>query len=104
MSLENFTNSIDITVETIWKGKVGVRDRYVDQAVREKKDLHITHGNKTMIIPYNNILTRIMYKSNTPFKDRYSKAEHYLYYYSWAFNPKPVVVAKAPEFEQLSLF
>lgn len=105
MSLEEFTNSIDIRVETIWQGKVGVRDKYVDQAIREFKGLHISHGNETMKIPPEKVKSMILFKSKTPLFDKFSKAEHFLYYYFWAFNPRRAVVTpKAPEVEQLQLF
>ena len=78
--------NIKISVATIWAGKVGVRDRYVEQARNEKKGLEITHKQQTMIIKPEFVDKLIVMKSKTAFTDKFSNRKHYLYYYNW--NPK----------------
>ena len=109
-SLDDFVDYIEVTVETLWQNKVAVRDRYIKEATEKQKALVLKfHGDK-MRIPFEYITGRILFKSKKPFKDRYSNAEHWLYYFAWRpegqqkriIEPTPVKKEVAPK--QRSLF
>ena len=74
---------IKVKIKTIWHGKVGIRDKYVEKARREKDDICIVKGNDMMIVPFEKIGEAIVGKSEFPMKDRYSKENHYLLYFHW---------------------
>lgn len=111
-SLDDFVDYIEVTVETLWQEKVAVRDRYIDEAIEKQKALVLIHSGEKMRIPFDQIRKRILFKSKKPFKDRFSRAEHYLYYFPWRPNgghrksiePEPVVKPKPVAPQQKSLF
>jgi hypothetical protein len=72
---------IKITVESQFKGCVAIRDKYIKEAMETHQQIEVRYYNDFMIVDPE----RFAFKSQFPFKDRYSKAEHYLYYYKW--NP-----------------
>ena len=74
---------VSIEIKTVWQGKVGIRDKYVDKAQNQKKDLYIFKGNDAMIIPWAEINRLIVGKSDFPVPDRYSNESHYLVYFDW---------------------
>lgn len=79
---------IKIHVDTIWLGKVGIRDKYIDEANFKNEGLIIVHKGKEMTIPFENLKSRILFKSNSPFKDKFSSKSHYLYYINWREDRK----------------
>jgi len=81
---------INIKIKSIWQGRVGIRDRYIAQARKEKDDICIIKGNDIMIVPFTNLDEAIVGKSEFQFKDRYSKESHYLIYLNW----KPTTLQK----------
>lgn len=74
---------IEIKVRKIWQGKVVIRDKYLDVIMRTKEDVLIRSGGEMMIIPFGEVMDRIVAKSEKPFKDKFSNKEHYLVYFDW---------------------
>ena len=74
---------MNIKVKTIYQGQVGVRDKYITEAIKKKESLEITHQSGVMEIPPDQIKSKIVGKSDRPFQDRYSNSFHYLYYFLW---------------------
>ena len=79
---------IQLRVRSIWNGKIGIRDKYVNQALREKQGLEITCQGEFMIIPVEEVEGKITGKSKEHFKDKFSEEWHYLIYYNWKANDK----------------
>ena len=82
---------INLKVKSIWQGKKGIRDKYVNQALKTGQDICISDDIDTMIIPYQNIQSLIVSKSDFPVKDKYSKESHYLIYFKW----KPTILQQS---------
>lgn len=76
-------NVVSVEVKTIWQGKVGIRDKYVNEARNKGKDLYIFKGDDAMIIPWERIDSVNVGKSEFPVPDKYSKESHYLIYFNW---------------------
>ncbi len=74
---------IPIKIKTIFQGKVAVRDRYINEAIKKKESLEITHRSGVMVIPCEDLQKKIVGKSDKPFQDRYSRELHFLIYYLW---------------------
>lgn len=74
---------IRIRVNTIWRGQVGVRDKYVEEAEQTGQSLFIFHGLEQMIIPWLDLKRLIVGRSEKAMVDRYGKNRHYLIYYDW---------------------
>lgn len=74
---------ITVRVDSIWRGQVAIRDKYVEQCRKEKADLAIEHKGEQMIVPFANLEKKIRGRSDRKFKDRFSRASHYLYYFWW---------------------
>ena len=74
-----------IKIKTIWQGKVAIRDKQLDEAWGQR--LLFVHGNEKMIINPGEIKKKIVGKSKIPFRDRYSREQHYLVYFKW--QPMP---------------
>lgn len=85
---------LKIKIKTTWQGKVGVRDKYINQAIQEDKGLMIVMNDEWMEIERKNLEDAMTSKSKQSFYDRYSGKYHYLYYFDWV--PEKLV--------QLSLF
>ena len=81
---------INLKIKSIWQGKVGIRDKYVNQALKGQHDICLTKGNDIMILPYADIQGLIVGKSEFPMRDRYSRESHYLIYFNW----KPTTIQK----------
>ncbi len=79
---------IKITVDTLWLGKVGVRDKYIDEANAKNEGLTVNHKGKVMTVPFENLKRSILFKSPKPFKDKYSNKSHYLYYLHFKVDSK----------------
>ena len=74
---------IQLKVKSIWQGQCGIRDKYIQQAFDEKRGLEITCQHEIMIIPADEVQKKIVAKSASPFKDRFGKGYHYLFYFNW---------------------
>jgi len=78
---------VKVKVNTIWQGKVGLRDKYVRQVMDFEADLEISKGSEIMVIPYKNVEKSIVGKSK-PMVDKFSNEFHTLCYFDW----KPTIV------------
>lgn len=76
-----------LKVKSLWHNQVGIRDKYVQQAIDEKKGLEISCQSEIMVIPAEEVQKRIVAKSEKPFKNKFGKGWHFLYYFNW----KPLV-------------
>ena len=74
---------IKIRVKTTWHNQVGIRDKYLAQAEREKTGLSITVGNERMDIPYEEIEKSIAGRSKMPVVDKFGGHSHFLFYFEW---------------------
>lgn len=74
---------IKLKVKSIWQGKVGIRDKYVQKAIAEKKGLEIACQYELMIIPAEDVQKKIVAKSEHPFKDKFGGKWHFLFYFDW---------------------
>jgi|TARA_Y100000034_G_scaffold96073_1_gene116899 hypothetical protein len=82
-----------VRVETLFHGKVAVRDKFIKACKATGEPLVILHGHDEMYIPNSEIDQTITGKSKQPVKDQFSKDWHYLVYFSW----KPMAIQKAME-------
>jgi len=80
-----------IRINTIWQGKVGIREKQVLKALENKQDLLFVRRGEKMLIPYQFITNRIVGKSKESFLDRFSNERHYLMYFDW----KPTIIQKS---------
>lgn len=80
---------IKVKVKTLWQGKVGVRDKYVNACREQEQDLVVVHGGGAMSIPHYDLDRRTHGVSREVFKDVHSKntVGHRLVYFLW----KPTV-------------
>jgi len=85
---------IVIKIRSIWNGQVGIRDKYVKDAVEYNYDLYIVYGDRRMTLENNKIAKSIKGRSNNKFKDKFSNEWHYLIYFDWKPN----------EIKQIELF
>lgn len=78
--------AIEVAVSTQYMGKVAVRQRFVEQALKEKKDLVIIHERSIMRIRHTEIHFKTRGKSDTLIQDKFRRnPPGYLYYFDW--NP-----------------
>jgi len=82
-----------IKIQTIWQGKVGIRDKKINEALYHKEDLEIMSGRDIMIIPWEKIQGKIVGRSEKPFQDRFSKDSHYLIYFNWRPSKNQIKLA-----------
>ena len=78
---------IKLKVKTLFQGKCSIRDKYIQQACNEKNGLEITCQSEIMVILAEEVQKKIVAKSDQPFKDKFGKGWHYLFYFNW----EPVV-------------
>jgi len=74
---------IKLRIKSIWQEKCGIRDRYIQQAYDEKKGLEIICQHEVMIIPADQVQKKIVAKSDRPFRNRFGRGCHYLFYFNW---------------------
>ena len=74
---------IKVPVRTIWKGTVGVRDKYVIRGKKSRQGLLILHGDGAMVVAWEDLDRRCVGRSELPMGDRFSSEKHYLLYYDW---------------------
>ena len=72
-----------VKVKTCWQGKIALRERYIQDAVKSGEGITILHDGSSMVIPHNEILNRIVCRREYPVKDKFSKAPEYLFYCDW---------------------
>lgn len=73
----------EIKVKTIWMGKIGVRDKFINKAIENNEDLCFLKGDDYMIIPWDDIREKIVGKSENPVFDKFKGEYHYLIYFNW---------------------
>lgn len=81
---------IIVKARSVWQGKVGIRDKYVNSAIKSGRGLEITYRTEIMAIPAGEVRKKIVGKSENPFLDRFGGGWHYLIYFIW----KPIVNQK----------
>mgnify|MGYP003394573029 CR=1 FL=1 len=86
---------INVKVKSLWQGQVGVRDKYIREAKSTQQDILITCDGRRLLIKYDEIDRLIRGRSAVAFRDKFSNARHYLYYFNWL---------KESESEQKTLF
>ena len=74
---------IELTVNTLWKGAVAIREKYLIEALRTGEDIKITCGERSMVIPNEELQSHIWRVSKKPMQDRFGDEPHYLIYYRW---------------------
>lgn len=74
---------ITIKIKTIWQGKIGIREKYIKQALESKQDLNFQKGNDYMVVPFKEIDKMMVGKSEHPVEDKFSNEFHYLCYFDW---------------------
>lgn len=105
-------NVMELTVQTVWKGKVAIREKYYTEAVAKGCAIRIhCKGKEMTIIP--DLIKAYIFKSAQPFKSKFDAEAHYLIYYKWRPDgedepAKNVTIKKVKEKEiikeQASLF
>ena len=69
--------------KTLWAGRIGIPEKYVKQALKEKDSLTLLHEREQMEIPYNEIKNRIVCYSSHFFKDKFGREDYRLAYFLW---------------------
>lgn len=77
---------IKVKVNSIWQGKVALREKYVQEAYEKRTGLEIHHNGSVMVIPYLNIQKRIVGRSDQPVHDKFGGGFHWLFYFDWKPN------------------
>lgn len=73
---------IETRIKTIFQGKVGIREQFVNEALRRGEGLIIKHKQETMVIPANKLKALVAGKSDKRFPDYYGKRKpEYLIYF-----------------------
>jgi len=80
---------VEVVVKTQWQGKVAIRGRYIQQALRSYEGIKIIHNGSSMTIPNKEIYSLIVAKSEQKLRDTFRKyPPDYLYYFNWKPNQK----------------
>lgn len=75
---------IEITVKTIWNGKIAIRGQYVQESIKTEQDLIIYHNHGSMRIPNHRLYDLLVAKSEHRVVDKYRKLKpDFLYYFNW---------------------
>lgn len=72
-----------LKVKKSWNGKVAIRDKYVEDALKNGTGIIIECMGEVMTIKPERVKYHA-FKSSHPMKDMFSGESHYLYYYTWA--------------------
>lgn len=86
----NYTAMIKLEVKSIWQGKVAIRQKYLEQAYKNKKGLEIHHAGSIMLIPFDKIKDSVVAKSEKSVYDKFKGEYHWLIYFNW----KPTILQK----------
>ncbi|GAF67547.1 unnamed protein product [marine sediment metagenome] len=77
-------------VKSIFVGKVGIPQKYVENAIERKEDLCLVHQAETMIIPWEQ-LEKKGTVGDEVFLDKFNDGKYYrLIYFKW----KPSIIQK----------
>jgi hypothetical protein len=74
---------IQVKVKSQYKGLVAIRDKYLLEAEASGQGLIIEHNDQQMVIPFNEIHTRVKGVSEKPVFNKFSRERHSLIYYLW---------------------
>lgn len=75
---------IEIRVNTLWQGKVAIRQGVAEEALKRNEGLLIRHKDESMAIPADKLKTLVAGKSEERFKDYYGKRRpEHLVYFVW---------------------
>lgn len=83
---------ITVKVKTIWHGKVGIHQKYIQKAKENRESLEFKHGIEFMVIPHEEIDSKLIGKSEKPFIDKYNNEIYYLFYFNWLPTFKPLTL------------
>lgn len=67
----------------LYLGRVAVRDKFVNEAIKHGVPLRIKHDNTFMIVHAKDIKERVVGKSDHTVPDQFSADRHYLIYFVW---------------------
>jgi len=80
---------IEVCVDTIWQGKVAIRQQYIEEARLLSQDILICHKKDQMRIKFSELAADIAGLSPHKVLDRFGiKPPGYLYYFEW--NPQVI--------------
>lgn len=74
-----------VKVNSLWQGKVGIHEKYINELRKTKEDLQITCENRTMTMSYQRVMMAVNFGKET-FRDKYSGAYYRLAYFNWKPN------------------
>ena len=75
---------IEVTVKTIWQGKVAIRGQYINEAIKTRQGIIIYHDYGSMRIPNHKLYEMLVAKSEHRVRDKYRKQKpDFLYYFDW---------------------
>ena len=89
--------------KTLWIGRIGIPEKYVEKALSKKESLVLSHGMESMEIPYKEIRSKLICYSDSYFKDKFGRGAYRLAYFMWA-PPAPMKpLTKEETLRQLSI-
>jgi len=78
---------IEVCVDTIWQGKVAIRQQYVEEARLLSQDILVCHKRDKMRIKFTELAADIVGLSPHKVIDKFrKKPPGYLYYFKWEPN------------------
>lgn len=84
---------VKIKVKSTWQGKIAIRSKYLLEAEKNGEGIIIEHNGQQMVIPANEIRSRVAGVSEKPVGDRFgSKEKHYLIYFEFKPDIKQTVL------------
>jgi len=82
---------IEVCVDTIWQGKVAIRQQYIEEARMLSQDIMVCHNRDKMLIKFAELASDIVGLSPHKMLDKFHKnPPGYLYYFAW----KPQIIQK----------
>ena len=82
---------IEVCVDTIWQGKVAIRQQYIEEARLYSEDIMVCHKRDKMRIKFSDLDGDIVGLSPHKMIDKFRKnPPGYLYYFKW----EPQIIQK----------
>lgn len=76
---------IEVYVKTLWKEQVGIRERFVIEALERTEGILVRHRGEVMAIPAAKVREKVIGKSARRFQDYFGRSlPQHLYYFKWA--------------------
>lgn len=72
---------LKLTVKSIWKGRVAIRDKYLSQAFKE--GLQVKYEGSVMTLATKEVEGKIKGRSEKPVFDKFNNEYHHLIYFAW---------------------